>query len=67
MKQFINILVYNSNQMRKSQRLFYLTVALHVSGVAIAHPQEHKATVTTALYTWFSVHHFLIRFISLPT
>ena len=30
------------------QSLFYLTTALHVSGVNIAHHQEHKTTVTTA-------------------
>jgi hypothetical protein len=29
------------------QSLFYLTTALHVSGVTITHLQEHK-TVTTA-------------------
>ena len=34
--------------MHKSQSLFYLTTALHVSGVTITHPQEHKITVTTA-------------------
>jgi hypothetical protein len=34
--------------MHKSQNLFYLTTALHVSGVTIAHLQEHKTTVTTA-------------------
>ena len=28
--------------------LFYLTTALHVSGVTITHLQEHKTTVTTA-------------------
>jgi hypothetical protein len=28
--------------------LFYLTIALHVSGIIITHPQEHKTTVTTA-------------------
>jgi hypothetical protein len=33
--------------MHKSQSLFYLTAALHVSGVTITHRQEHK-TVTTA-------------------
>ena len=43
-----NILVYNSNKMHKSQSLFYLTTALHVSGVIITHFQEHKTTVTTA-------------------
>jgi hypothetical protein len=31
-----------------SQNLFYLIIALHVSGVTITHPQEHKTTVTTA-------------------
>jgi hypothetical protein len=31
-----------------SQSLFYLTTALHVSGVTITHFQEHKTTVTTA-------------------
>jgi hypothetical protein len=34
---FNNILVYNSNKMHKSQRLFYLTIALHVSDVTITH------------------------------
>jgi len=34
--------------MHKSQSLFYLTTALHVSGVTITHLQEHKPTVTTA-------------------
>jgi hypothetical protein len=29
------------------QRLFYLTIALHVSAI-ITHLQEHKTTVTTA-------------------
>ena len=28
--------------------LFYLTTALHVSGVTIIHLQRHKTTVTTA-------------------
>jgi len=27
---------------------FYLTIALHVSGITITHRQEHKTTVTTA-------------------
>ena len=40
-------LVYNPNKMHKSQSLFYLTTALHVSGVTITHLQEHKTTVTT--------------------
>jgi len=34
--------------MHKSQRLFLLTTALRVSGVTIAHLQEHKTTLTTA-------------------
>jgi len=33
--------------MHKSQNLFYLTTALHVSGVTITHHQKHKTTVTT--------------------
>jgi len=40
-------LVNNSNKMHKSQSLFYLTTALHVSGVTITHLQEHKTIVTT--------------------
>ena len=34
--------------MHMSQTLFYLTTALHVSGVTITHLQEHKTTVNTA-------------------
>jgi hypothetical protein len=30
------------------QSLFYLTTALHVSGVTITQIQEHRTTVTTA-------------------
>jgi hypothetical protein len=33
--------------MHKSQNLFYLTTAVHVSGVTITHLQEHKTNVTT--------------------
>ena len=33
--------------MHKSQSLFYLTTALHVSGVTITHLQEHRTTVPT--------------------
>jgi len=33
--------------MHKSQGLFYLTTALHISGVIITHLQKHKTTVTT--------------------
>ena len=34
--------------MHMLQGLFFLTTALHVWGVTIAHLQEHKTTVTTA-------------------
>jgi hypothetical protein len=34
--------------MHKSQCLFNLITALHVSGVTITHLQEHKTTITTA-------------------
>jgi len=34
--------------MHKSQSLFNLTTALHVSGVTITHLQEHKTTASTA-------------------
>ena len=30
------------------QTLFYLTIALHVSGITITYLQEHKTTLTTA-------------------
>jgi hypothetical protein len=30
------------------QSLFYVKIALHVSGIIITHLQEHKTTVTTA-------------------
>jgi hypothetical protein len=33
--------------MHKSQILFNLTTALHVTGVTITHLQKHKTTVTT--------------------
>ena len=38
----------NPNKIHTLQSLFYLTNALHVSGVTITHLQEHKTTVTTA-------------------
>ena len=46
----IEIIFYyiNPNKMHMLQSLFYLTTALHVSGVTITHLQEHKTTVTTA-------------------
>jgi hypothetical protein len=34
--------------MHKSQRLFCLRTALHVSGFTVAHLQEHKTAVSTA-------------------
>ena len=34
--------------MHKSQNLFNLIIALHVSGVTITHLQEHKTTASTA-------------------
>jgi len=34
--------------MHTLQSLFYLIIALHVSGIIITHLQEHKTTVTTA-------------------
>ena len=41
--------------MHKSQSLFYLTTALHVSGIIITHLQEHKTTVTTASVIHYTV------------
>jgi hypothetical protein len=41
--------------MHKSQSLFYLTTALHVSGVIITHLQEHKTTVTTRFGNRYTV------------
>ena len=41
--------------MHKSQSLFYLTTALHVSAVTITHLQEHKTTVTTASGNHYTV------------
>jgi hypothetical protein len=37
------------------QSLFYLTIALHVSGIIITHLQEHKTTVTTASGNHYTV------------
>jgi len=34
--------------MHRSQSLFNLITAVHVSGVTITHPQEHKTTASTA-------------------
>jgi hypothetical protein len=37
------------------QSLFYLVIALHVSGIIITHLQEHKTTVTTASGNHYTV------------
>jgi hypothetical protein len=50
-----SILEYNSNKMHKSRSLFYLTTALHISGVTITHLQEYKTTVTTAFVNRYTV------------
>ena len=41
--------------MHKSQSIFYLTTAVHVSGVTITHIQKHKTTVTTAAGNRYTV------------
>jgi hypothetical protein len=41
--------------MHKSESLFYLTTALHVSGVTIIHLQELKTTVITASGNYYTV------------
>ena len=41
--------------MHKSQILFYLLIALHVSGVTITHLQEHKTTASTASGNHYTV------------
>jgi hypothetical protein len=41
--------------MNMLQSLFYLTIALHVSGIIITHLQEHKTTVTTASGNCYTV------------
>jgi len=41
--------------MHMLQRLFYLTTALHLSGVTITHLHEHKRTVTTASGNGYTV------------
>ena len=60
-----NILVYNSNKMHKSQSLFNLTTALHISGATVTHLQEHKTTVTTASGNLAYATHNTLR--SVPT
>jgi len=41
--------------MHKSQSVFYLTTALHVSDVTITSLQEHKTTVTAASDSRYTV------------
>jgi len=41
--------------MHTLQSLFYLTTALHVSGITSSHLQEHKTTVTTASANRYTV------------
>ena len=41
--------------MNMLQSVFYLTTALHVSGITITHIQEHKTTVTTASGNQYTV------------
>jgi len=50
-----SILVYNSNKMHKTQSLFNVITALHVSGVTITHLQEHKTTASTASGNHYTV------------
>jgi len=46
--------------MHKLQSLFNLITALHVSGVNTTHPQEHKATVTTASGNHYTVIYYSV-------
>ena len=41
--------------MHKTQSLFHLITALHVSGVIIDHLQEHKTTASTASGNHYTV------------
>jgi hypothetical protein len=45
--------------MQMLQNLFYLTIALHVSGIIITHLQEHKTTVATASGNRYTVSLFV--------
>jgi hypothetical protein len=44
-----------SNKMHMLQGLFYLTTALHVSGITSTNLQEHKTIVTTASGSRYTV------------
>ena len=55
--------------MYMSQSLFYLTTALHVSGVTITHLQDHKTTVMTdlsVLWVAYATHNTLKSVPTLP-
>jgi len=41
--------------MHMLQSLFYLTTALHISGLTITHLQEHETTVTAASGSRYTV------------
>jgi hypothetical protein len=41
--------------MHKSQILYYLITALHISGVIITHFQEHETTVITTSGNYYTV------------
>jgi hypothetical protein len=43
------------NKMHMLQSLFYLAIALHVSGIIITHLQEHKTTVTATYGNRYTV------------
>jgi len=45
----------NPNKMHMLQSLFYLTTALHISGITNIHLQEHKTTVATASGNCYTV------------
>ena len=45
----------NPNKMYMLQSLFYLTNALHVSGVTLTHLQEHKTTVNYSICNRYTV------------
>jgi hypothetical protein len=45
------------------QSLFYLTTALHVSGIIITHLQEHKTTVITASGNRYTAHTVFMCFV----
>jgi hypothetical protein len=45
----------NPNKMHKSQSLFTVITALHVSGVTITHLQEQKTTASTASCNHYTV------------